>query len=107
MMNEIEFAIDAEGHGAFFIKSGNARIAEMVFKRERDVLIVYHTEVIDALEGQGIGKQLLETMVNYARENQLKVYPLCPYTYAQFKRHPDQYHDIWLVDPKVIRSLGI
>ncbi|HET8752851.1 MAG TPA: N-acetyltransferase, partial [Salinimicrobium sp.] len=31
----------------------------------------------------------------YARNNDLKVIPLCPYVYAQFKKHPDEFSDIW------------
>ena len=58
-------------------------------------LTVYHTEVSDKLKGQGVAGQLLSTMVNYARENKLKVIPLCPYVSAQFKRHPEQYQDVW------------
>jgi uncharacterized protein len=34
-------------------------------------------------------------MVDYAREHKLKVIPLCPYVNAQFRRHPDQYQDVW------------
>ena len=34
-------------------------------------------------------------MVDYARKHDLKVIPLCPYVHAQFKRHPDEYADVW------------
>ena len=58
-------------------------------------LTVYHTEVFPAGEGKGIGKKLLEHMVEYARKNNLMVIALCPYVFAQFKRHPELYADIW------------
>jgi len=61
-------------------------------------LTVYHTEVSDELKGQGIASKLLSTMVDYARDHQLKVIALCPYVNAQFKRHADQYKDIWNQD---------
>ncbi len=59
-------------------------------------LTVYHTEVSDEFEGRGFAKILLERLVGYAREHDLKIVPLCPYVHAQFKRHPDEYNDIWL-----------
>ena len=41
---------------------------------------------------------LLEKMVSYAREENKKVIPKCSYVHAQFKRHADEYKDIWLKD---------
>jgi predicted GNAT family acetyltransferase len=94
-MNEIELKLKDTGKGAFVIEEGNVRLAEMEVAIDKENLTVYHTEVADALKGKGIATKLLSTMVGYARENKLKVIPLCPYVLAQFKRHPDQYADIW------------
>jgi hypothetical protein len=38
---------------------------------------------------------MLQAMVDHARKNGLKVIPLCPYVHAQFKRHPQEYSDLW------------
>ncbi|KXH85229.1 GNAT family N-acetyltransferase [Chryseobacterium kwangjuense] len=59
-------------------------------------LTVYHTEVNPEYEGKGFAKILLERLVSYARENDLKIVPLCPYVHLQFKRHPEEYNDVWL-----------
>ena len=59
-------------------------------------LTVYHTEVNPEYEGRGFAKLLLEKLVSYARENDLKILALCPYVHAQFTRHPEEYKDIWL-----------
>lgn len=59
-------------------------------------LRVYHTEVNAAYEGRGFAKLLLDQLVGYARDNNLKIIPLCPYVLAQFKRHPADYADVWL-----------
>ena len=58
-------------------------------------LTVYHTEVDSVYEGKGFAKILLEKLVSYAKENDLKIVPLCPYVHAQFKRNPEMYGEIW------------
>jgi len=97
-MNDITLKLDADGRGSFFIDQAGERLAEMVIRIADNNLTVFHTEVSEKLKGQGIASKLLSTMVDYAREHQLKVIPLCPYVSAQFKRHPEQYNDIWNKD---------
>lgn len=52
-----------------------------------------HTEVPTQLEGRGIGSALAKHVLNYARENNLRVMPLCPFIKAYIDRHPE-YADI-------------
>ncbi|MEC3875636.1 GNAT family N-acetyltransferase [Chryseobacterium salviniae] len=59
-------------------------------------LTVYHTEVNEEYSGKGFAKILLDKLVSYARENDLKIVPLCPYVHAQFKKNPELYNDVWL-----------
>lgn len=94
-MQEIQLKLNDNGHGAFVIDEGEETLAKMVISVSGDNLTVYHTEVSDKLKGQGVGSRLLSKMVGYARENKLKVIPLCPFVHAQFERHPEQYEDIW------------
>lgn len=94
-MNEIELKLNDAGRGAFVIENGGERSAEMEIGVQNGNLTVYHTEVAEGLKGQGIASKLLSAMVSYARENKLKVIPLCPYVLSQFRRHPDLYEDIW------------
>jgi len=77
------------------VEEGNERLAEMEIGISGSNLTVYHTEVSEKLKGKGVASQLLGTMVKYARGHQLKVIALCPYVLAQFKRHPEEYADIW------------
>lgn len=94
-MNAIEFKLEPNGKGAFVIEEAGERVAEMAIGILGENLTVYHTEVSEKLKGQGVATKLLATMVQYAREHKLKVIALCPYVNAQFKRHPEQYADVW------------
>ena len=94
-MNEVKLNLNEKGHGAFYIMDGEEQLAEMVVAISHRNLTVYHTEVVPKAEGKGLAKTLLQTMVDYARKNELKVIPLCPYVHAQFKRHPQEYADLW------------
>ena len=94
-MKEIELKLENNGKGAFVLEDDGERLAEMVIGISGGNLTVYHTEVSDKLKGQGVASKLLTAMVDYARANNLKVITLCQYVSAQFKRHSDQYKDIW------------
>jgi predicted GNAT family acetyltransferase len=94
-MSDVQLVINSKGHGAFIIMEGREKVAEMVVAADDQNVTVYHTEVDPAYEGKGIAKKLLDEMVAYARSKKLSVIALCPYVHLQFKRHPDQYADIW------------
>jgi uncharacterized protein len=93
-MFDIQLKLDKNKRGAFVIEEGSLRLADMSIGIEEERIIVYHTEVKDALKGKGIAQQLLSALANYARQNHLKVVALCPFTAVQFKRHPELYGDI-------------
>lgn len=94
-MEEIKLNLDEKHHGHFYIKVNDEQIAEMKIGISGNDLTVYHTEVLPKAEGRGLAKKLLSAMVGYARKNGLKVIALCPYVFAQFKRHPEEYADVW------------
>lgn len=94
-MEGVQLSLDEKGKGEFYIMDGEERVAEMIISVTDKELTAYHTEVIPKAEGKGLAKQLLAAMVDYARKHQLKVIPLCPYVHAQFKRHPQEYADLW------------
>ncbi|MBE7641285.1 MULTISPECIES: GNAT family N-acetyltransferase [Salegentibacter] len=45
----------------------------------KNKFIVDHTEVNPEFKGKGVGKKLVQATVNFAKENKLKVIPLCPF----------------------------
>ncbi|HWR25644.1 MAG TPA: GNAT family N-acetyltransferase, partial [Methanosarcina sp.] len=48
--------------------------------------IIDHTEVHPNFEGTGVGKKMVYAAVNYARENELKIIPLCSFAKALFDK---------------------
>jgi len=80
--------------GAFYIEEGGKRLAEMTFVwAGSKVFIVDHTEVDASLEGKGVGKQLVQHAVEFARGKDLKIIPLCPFTKGVIDRTP-AYQDV-------------
>ena len=94
-MDQVQFKLNEKGEGAFYISEGSSVLGEMVISINGNDLTVYHTEVVREAEGKGLAKNMLDVMVNYAREHHKKVIPLCPYVHLQFRRHPEEYKDIW------------
>src|SRR5258708_3520600 len=54
-----------------------------------DILVIYHTEVPQQLEGRGLAARLTQAALAYARAENLQVDPRCPYTAAFFQKHPE------------------
>jgi predicted GNAT family acetyltransferase len=48
-----------------------------------------HTEVPDALEGQGYGAALAKAALSYAKDEGMKVIPSCPFVSTYVRRHPE------------------
>lgn len=73
--------------GAFFIEENGKRMGEMTFSKAGDTrIIIDHTEVSDVLKGKGAGKQLVSAAVDYARKNNIKIIPLCPFAKSVFDK---------------------
>ena len=51
--------------------------------------IIDHTEVNLDFKGKGVGLQLVLKAVAYARANQLKIMPLCPFAKSVFDKTLD------------------
>lgn len=75
--------------GAFFLKREGERVAKVTYSRINDrVVIIDHTEVGPARAGQGVGRQLLDAAVEWARETGTTFKVVCPFARAQFARDP-------------------
>lgn len=86
---DIQFE-EGETKGAFYIKEGDKRVAEMTFsKAGGNIFIIDSTRVDDALRGKNAGKQLVEAAVKHARTHQYKIIPLCPFAKSVFEKVKD------------------
>ncbi len=66
--------------GEFYIEENSDRVATIqYFDSADDQITVYHTEVDASLRGQGVGEDLVERVVKYARDENLKIVATCPY----------------------------
>ena len=56
-------------------------------------MIIYHTEIPQILERQGLAARMTHAALQFARTQKLRVEPRCPYTAAFFRKHPE-YNDL-------------
>jgi predicted GNAT family acetyltransferase len=80
--------VDNQHNGEFYLDNEQGkRIAEIsyVWSGEQKI-IANHTWVDDSLRGQGMARQLLDVLVDFARQKQLKIVPTCSYVEVMFRR---------------------
>jgi uncharacterized protein len=76
--------------GMFYVVDNQQTIAEMTYVWDGDKkIIIEHTEVDDSFNGKGIGKQMVEKAVNFARKKSIKIIPLCPFVKSVFDKVVD------------------
>ena len=63
-----------------------------------------HTEVPEALEGQGVGSRLVKAALDDAKAQGKKVIPMCPFVAAYIGRHQEY---LELVDPAQRGAMGL
>lgn len=56
--------------------------------KTKDKIYLTHTEVPVALEGQGIGSELVKQALEHIKEKELTLIPLCPFVAHYLKEHP-------------------
>jgi hypothetical protein len=77
-------------NGVFYIEDNGERLAEMTYYlKGENKMIIDHTEVDEKLRGKNIGLQLVETAVEFARSEQLKVVPACVFAKSVFEKNEE------------------
>lgn len=85
---------ESHSRGMFYIENDKGLVGELTYhKSENNVLTIDHTEVKREMENQGIASSLVKRCVEYARSNNYKIDPLCPFAEVQFDRNKS-YSDV-------------
>ncbi len=76
------FEVEKDGH-----------LAVLEYHLQGDRMVITHTGVPAALEGQGIGSRLARAGLDHARAQGLKVVALCSFVAAYIQKHAE-YQDL-------------
>ncbi len=94
-MDEVQLKIN-DKNGVFFIDVNDKHEAMMTFVfAGEDKIIIDHTEVNPSNEGKGFGKKMVAKAVDFAREKNIQIIPLCPFAKKVFDKTPE-YKDVLL-----------
>jgi len=80
--------------GTFFIRKEKGIASELTYlMKGKNIMVIDHTETKPDFGGQGLGSMLVEKAVAYARQNDYKIEPLCPFVEVKFDEHKE-YSDV-------------
>ena len=93
MNEEVQLEI-SERKGFFYIAINGNTEAKMTFVfAGPHKIIIDHTEVNEGNNGKGFGQKMVAKAIEYARENEIKIVPLCPFAKKVFDKTPE-YQDV-------------
>jgi uncharacterized protein len=87
-MSDPVHVVDDQGRCRFEVVLDGA-VAELLYRRRADRLVLLHTEVPDAMSGHGVGGQLVRAAVERAARERLTVVPVCPFARSWLEHHAD------------------
>lgn len=87
-----ELRNDAARH-QYELLSGDQVIGQARYRHIRGAVEIYHTEVEDGHEGEGLGSQLAKYALDDVRAQGQQVIATCPFIASYIERHP-AYQDL-------------
>ncbi len=63
--------------------------AVLEYKPFKDKVAFNHTGVPPSLEGRGLGSRLVKAGLEWAKGEELRVIPVCPFVISYIDRHPE------------------
>lgn len=80
---------DGSDVNEFVLLVDGVRLGSLDFARpEAGVLRIDYVEVAPELRGSGLGRQLIEAAVEWARDENMKIVPICGYARSVITRDP-------------------
>lgn len=83
-----EFSINEAKHRFELTAQGHVAFIEYILNKE-DIMFLTHTEVPPALEGKGMGSSIVRQALEYIKEKNYTLAPLCPFVAAYLRKHPE------------------
>lgn len=80
---------DPKSHKFFVVLGGEEAVLE--YELDGSIINFYHTFVPNSARGKGVAEKLVKAGFEYARSNQLKVIPSCPYISQTFLNRYQEY----------------
>ncbi|WP_166334967.1 GNAT family N-acetyltransferase [Sphingobacterium chungjuense] len=79
--------VNHDNKGYFKATEDNKEAGRMTYSWAGDSrIIIDHTEVNPDFKGKNVGKTILMEIVNFAREKNIKILPLCPFAKSVFDK---------------------
>jgi predicted GNAT family acetyltransferase len=97
MLNIDEIKVDHNEDAERFETEVDGFLAEAAYYRNGNKIIFTHTGVPRPIGGRGVANKLVKTALDYAREENLEVVPLCSFVSVFIRRHPE-YRDLLAPD---------
>lgn len=87
---------ESDGDGMFYMEDDEGIVSEMTYtQKDNGIMVIDHTKTRKNMEGKGLASKVLNHVVNFARENSIKIDPLCPFVEAKFDEI-ESYQDVRL-----------
>ncbi len=80
--------------GELYIEENGQKLASMTYRETgKNEITIDHTEVAEKSQDKGLGTKMVAAAVDYARENDLKIVPVCPFVKKVIDETP-AYQDV-------------
>lgn len=82
--------VNNEAEQRYELLLGDAVAGIIEYAAEPGKIILIHTEVDPAYEGQGLGSRLVQGALDDIRARGVRLVPRCPFVRSWLARHPEQ-----------------
>ena len=77
----------------------DGHVAYLDYAQHGDKLVLIHTEVPEALEGHGVGGDIVQFAIDFADAHEFTVVPRCSFARGWLERNPDVAARVTIEEP--------